>query len=161
MAERVFTQTFVVVGAVIEKNGRFLLVKEAGGTDKGKWNFPAGWLDIGESPATGIKREVEEETGHEFIPDAILGIYSLVRKDCLKTLGCIGHPVKIIYLGQIADDIISDLQGDVSEIKWFSPEDIDAMDSKALRDMDIKNEIRDYLAGKKYPLELLTHTVQN
>ena len=56
MAERVFTQTFGVVGALVEKDGKILLVKEAKATaDNGKWNIPAGWLDVGENPIGGVK----------------------------------------------------------------------------------------------------------
>jgi len=41
--ERVFTQTFGVVGGIIEKNSKILLVREAkAGEDTGKWNHPAG-----------------------------------------------------------------------------------------------------------------------
>lgn len=67
---RCFTQPFVVVGAIIEKNGKFLLVRE-GLTDRpdyGKWNQPAGWLDLGEDPIAGAKREVEEETDLHLLP---------------------------------------------------------------------------------------------
>ena len=68
MAERVFTQVFGVVGAIIEKEGKILLVKEAGTHDKGKWNQPAGWIDVGEDPIEMVKRELKEETGLDFNP---------------------------------------------------------------------------------------------
>ena len=80
---RVFSQTFGVVGGLLEKDGKFLLVKESKrkGPDDGKWSQPAGWIDVGEDPVAAGKREVEEETGVEFTPTAILGVYSLVRED--------------------------------------------------------------------------------
>lgn len=82
--EKVFSQTFGVVGAILEKNGKILLVKEIKSIAKDKWNHPAGWLDVGENPIDEVKREVKEETGFDFVPKNILGIYSLSKQGGLK-----------------------------------------------------------------------------
>jgi 8-oxo-dGTP pyrophosphatase MutT (NUDIX family) len=64
----------VTVAAVIEREGRFLLVEER--TEQGlRLNTPAGHLDPGESPAEGCAREALEETAHAFVPTALVGIY--------------------------------------------------------------------------------------
>ncbi|PIQ68875.1 MAG: hypothetical protein COV91_01870 [Candidatus Taylorbacteria bacterium CG11_big_fil_rev_8_21_14_0_20_46_11] len=65
--KRVFTQVFGVVGAILEKEGKFLLVRENNPPhpDHGKWNQPAGWVDVGENPITAVSREVREETGFD------------------------------------------------------------------------------------------------
>jgi 8-oxo-dGTP pyrophosphatase MutT (NUDIX family) len=161
---RVFTQTFGVVGAILEKDGKFLLVREHSQKklpDAGKWNQPAGWIDIGEHPFDAVKREVEEETGYRFEPTALLGVYSLVREDIAGQLGATPHPIKIVYLGEIKNhDAPAKITEEIEEVRWFAPEEIFAMDSGTLRDEDIKNEIRDCLAGKKYPLEVIQHWVQ-
>lgn len=157
MAERVFTQTFGVVGAIIEKDGKILFVKEAKKQAIGKWSHPAGWIDVGENPIDAVKREVEEETGFQFTPTDILGVYSLVK---VKQEGIhTSHPIKIIFLGEISDEKVRELEDDVSETKWFTPEEIENMDKATLRDLDIKKMVKDYFSGKKYPLELLTHTL--
>ena len=158
MSERVFTQSFVVVGALIERDDRFLLVKEAGkGADEGKWNQPAGWLDLGENPQDAAIREVKEETGYDFTPTQLLGVYSLFRKD-LESFGKTPHAVKLIYIGKIAGDQ-AELHGDVSDTRWFTAEEIELMDSATLRDVDIKQLVRDYMANKAYPLAVVSHTV--
>ena len=79
---RVFTQTFGVVGGLLERDGKILLVREAQrkGPDSGKWNHPAGWIDVGENPVEAVKREVLEESGFSFTPKHLLGIYSLDKK---------------------------------------------------------------------------------
>lgn len=157
MVKRVFTQTFGVVGAIIEKDGKILLVKE-GDHNKaafGKWNHPAGLIELGEDTIEAAKREVSEETGYEFTPKNILGIYCLVKKENAD----IHHPVKIIFTGTISDQKVRELESDISETKWFTPEEIENMDKKTLRDWDIKQMVKDYFVGKKYPLEIITHTI--
>ena len=158
--KRVFTQTFGVVGAIIENNGKILLVREAQrkGPDNGKWNHPAGWIDVGEDPLVAVKREVKEETGYGFKPTNVLGVYSLVRQDLKKQLNATPHPIKIIFIGNISGKQ-SKLHSDVSEIRWFMPEEIQDMDKATLRDLDIKKMLDDYFSGKRYPLEVVSHTV--
>ena len=156
---RVFSQTFGVVGAIIEKDGKILLVKEAKEIDKDKWSQPAGWIDVGENPIEAVKREAKEETGFQFTPTHILGVYSLFRKDVKEKFNITPHAIKIIFIGNISEEKKGELYDDVSETKWFLPEEIDKMDKNTLRDLDIKKMVKDYFTGKKYPLELLSHTV--
>ena len=153
---RYYTQTFGVVGAIIEKDGKFLLVKEAKASAKDKWNHPAGWIDLEENIIDAVKREVKEETGFDFEPKNILGVYVLVKQE----LNDLHHAIKIIFTGNIAENQGKYQEDEISETKWFTPAEIEEMDSDTLRDKDIKTMVKDYLAGKKYPLELLTHTEQ-
>src|SRR3990167_2277074 len=68
----------VTVAALIERDGRFLLVEEE--TDDGlRFNQPAGHLDEGESLATACAREALEETAWHFRPTALVGIYQWPR----------------------------------------------------------------------------------
>jgi phosphatase NudJ len=160
MSERVFTQTFGVVGAILEKDGKILLVKESGSFDKGKWSHPAGWIDVGEHPVEAMKREVREESGYGFEPTHLLGVYSLVRKDAELKIGALPHAIKLIFKGKILNDTPHPLEEDVTETKWFAPEEIYAMDGNTLRDEDIKKMVRDYFDGREIPLNVITHTIQ-
>ena len=157
---RVYTQVFAVVGAIIEREGKFLLVKENQPThpDHGKWNQPAGWIDVEENPIDAVKREVKEETGYDFTPTHLLSVSSLVRKDQTKHFGATPHALKLVFVGSISKNA-GEIEDDVSEKRWFTPEEIGAMDAKTLRDVDIKRLVKDYLAGVRYPLEILRHTV--
>jgi len=161
MTKRVFTQSFGVVGGILEKDGKILLVKEGSWLDKGKWSHPAGWIDVGENPITTAKREVLEESGYEWEPTALLGVYSLVRKDVEKQLDGLPHAIKLIFIGKIINDKTQPLHDDVTETKWFSPDEIYAMNGNTLRDLDIKQMVKDYFAGKKSGLDVVTHTIQN
>ncbi len=53
----------VGVGAVIVHDGRVLLIRRGRDPMKGHWTFPGGVLEVGESLAEGLAREVREETG--------------------------------------------------------------------------------------------------
>jgi 8-oxo-dGTP pyrophosphatase MutT (NUDIX family) len=64
----------VTVAAVIEHNGRFLLVEERV-DGRLVLNQPAGHLDPGESLPAAAARETFEETGYVFVPSHLVGIY--------------------------------------------------------------------------------------
>lgn len=160
MSKRVFTQTFGVAGAIIEKDGRILLVKEGfKGPDSGKWNQPAGWIEVGEDPLEAVKKEVKEEAGLDFEPTGLIGVYSLHRQDLKQELGATPHALKFIFRGKIIGGELKHDGEEIAELGWFSPEEIETMKIDVLRDLDIKKEVRDYLAGKSYPLDIIKHTV--
>ncbi len=52
-----------VAAAVIEKDGKILIAKRAYGTQKGRWEFPGGKLEEGESSKEAVIREIKEEFG--------------------------------------------------------------------------------------------------
>jgi 8-oxo-dGTP pyrophosphatase MutT (NUDIX family) len=64
----------VTVAAIIEREGRYLLVEER--TPEGlRLNNPAGHLDPGESIVEAVVREALEETARPFTPEALVGIH--------------------------------------------------------------------------------------
>lgn len=163
--DRVYTQAHAAVGAILFRDGKILLVEEncPGHPDHGKWHFPAGWVELGENPFDSVVREVKEETGYDFTPSALLGVYSMVRKDTMGKLhgdpSAYVHGFRIVFIGTISDTATLPID-EISQTRWYLPEEITAMDDETLRDRDVKTMVRNYLAGKKYPLELLIHTVR-
>jgi 8-oxo-dGTP diphosphatase len=60
------TLRHVVVHAIVEMDGKILLVKRAGDLlESGKWSIPSGYLDRNETIGEGMLRELKEETGWE------------------------------------------------------------------------------------------------
>ncbi len=71
----VFSRPTPLVGgdaAVIDDAGRMLLIRRA---DNQRWAMPGGALEVGETPAQGVMREVLEETGIRCQPLALVGVY--------------------------------------------------------------------------------------
>jgi len=60
------TLRHVVVHAIVEMDGKLLLVKRSPKiSEGGKWSLPSGYLDRDETAAEGVLRELREETGWE------------------------------------------------------------------------------------------------
>ncbi|HSU24014.1 MAG TPA: NUDIX hydrolase [Variovorax sp.] len=150
----------VTVAAVIERDGRFLLVEEhtSGGL---KLNTPAGHLDPGESPAEGCAREALEETAHHFTPTALVGVYLARFQRPAAQPGTDGE-TDITYLrfafagtlGAFEPDRALD-EGIVRTL-WM---DIDELRASVERHRSplLLRCVEDYLAGQRHPLELV-HT---
>ena len=144
----------MTVAAVIEREGRFLLVEERT-ADGLQLNNPAGHLDPGESPAEGCTREVLEETAHPFTPEALVGIY-LSRSVRERATG----PTDTTYVrfafcgrvGQAIDGWVLD-HGIVRAV-WLTPDEIRASRDRHRSPLVVQC-MEDYLGGQRYPLELV------
>lgn len=162
MTERHYSQVFAVVAAIIEKEGKYLLVKESGAKRvyHDQWNHPAGWLDVGEDPLQGVVREVEEETGFAFTPTGVIGIYSLycshLSSQAITQLGGTPHAIKILYAGTVDETTHKELAGDTSEARWFTKEEINKLSN--LRDPDILRIIEDFERRQLLPIDIIVHT---
>jgi 8-oxo-dGTP diphosphatase len=62
-------------GALVEEGGRVLLARRAHGPFAGSWDIPGGFLEEGEHPLDGLRRELQEETGLEVEPLDYLGVW--------------------------------------------------------------------------------------
>ncbi len=162
-----FTQPFVIVAALIERDGKILLVQENHPPDKGKWNMPAGKLDMGENPLEAVTREVREESGLDFTPTAFLGVHSVYRDSITAGEVHEAQPIRLIFTGASSGEV-SLGQGDstdgipeIASYKWLTPEEILAMGNKDLRYHDTMQVIESYFAGVKYPLDIVQHFIQH
>jgi ADP-ribose pyrophosphatase YjhB (NUDIX family) len=71
----------VGVGAVVVRDGRALIVRRAHEPRKGEWSLPGGMLDLGESLADAVRREVREETGLDVEVGPIIETFDRVHRD--------------------------------------------------------------------------------
>ncbi len=116
----------VIVGGVIERDGKFLLVQEAKEKCRGKWNIPAGHLDSNETIFDGAKREIKEETGCNVELTGILQIGNRVLEDDVL--------VSVIFSTKLLDDNITYDSNEILDVKWFTWEEL----------INMKDELRSY-----------------
>ena len=77
------------VVVMIEKDGKVLLGKRAGGFGKGKWGLPQGYIEFDEDFLTAAIREVKEETGLEVEIQSIINVVSNKLSPSLHTLAIV------------------------------------------------------------------------
>lgn len=156
------SQVFCGAGVILEKDGKILLIKEhrPGKPDHGTWNFPCGFLDLGEDPYEAAIRETREEAGYDTKPYALLGVYSNVREDLLKGTN-MPHGIFIYYIGVPLNDEAYEHDHEVSEIRWITPDELLLFSDESIRGgANRKKIIQDYKNGKRYPLEVVQHMVK-
>lgn len=138
----------VTVAAVIEREGRFLLVEEK--TERGiMFNQPAGHLEEHESLIEAVKREVFEETAWQFEPEHLIATQIWRRSNKHPTYlrfcisgACHSHQPE----HKLDDGIIA--------THWLSQDEI-AAQTKRLRSPLVAIAVDEYLEGMRYPLSLL------
>jgi 8-oxo-dGTP pyrophosphatase MutT (NUDIX family) len=138
----------LTVAAVIEKEGKFLLVEER---SEGKivLNQPAGHVEENETIIEAVIRETLEESGRPFQPEAISGIYRWRSPDNGITY------LRLAFFGAYGKrDRDLALDTDIITTHWFTPDELQQRAAE-LRSPLVMRCIDDYRAGKRYPLKLV------
>jgi 8-oxo-dGTP pyrophosphatase MutT (NUDIX family) len=144
----------VTVAAVIERDGRFLMVEEhsAGGL---RINQPAGHLEPGESLIAAAVREALEESAHVFSPTALVGTY-LSRNVASSRGGMSVTYLRFAFAGTVGDALDRPLDEGIVRALWMTRDELAAC-AERHRSPLVLQCIEDYLAGQRYPLGVL-HT---
>ena len=140
----------VTVAAVLERDGKFLLVEE--NTDDGvRFNQPAGHLECREKLTDAVVREVLEETGHTFVPEALVGILQWRKEEKDITY------LRFVFTGPvIAHDASRPLDEGIIAAHWLTLDEIRARQAQHRSPM-VMRCFEDWCAGKRYPLEIITN----
>ena len=141
----------VTVAAIIEQDGRFLVVEERSSLGKLVLNQPAGHLEQGESLVSAAIRETLEETGHRFTPTHVVGLYLWRSEEADTTY------FRVTFCGtaeppaggwQLEDGIVA--------THWLSRAQLLSRQGQ-LRSPMVLRCLDDYAAGHRYPLDCLSH----
>jgi 8-oxo-dGTP pyrophosphatase MutT (NUDIX family) len=142
----------VTVAAVVERDGRYLLVEEhtAGGL---RLNNPAGHLERGETLLQAVQREALEETACRFEPQALVGVY--MARLHRRATGEDGSYLRFAFCGTVGEpDASRALDDGIVRTLWLTPDEIEASASRH-RSPLLWRCVADHRAGKRYPLALL------
>jgi 8-oxo-dGTP pyrophosphatase MutT (NUDIX family) len=147
----------VTVAAIIERDGRYLLIEEH--TPEGiRINNPAGHLEPGESPHQGVVREALEETAHHFEPQALVGVY-LSRFQRPPKAGRALEDVtylRFAFCGPVGEPVPGRaLDRGIVRTVWMTPEEAHACRARH-RSPLVWRCIDDHRQGLRYPLSVLT-----
>ncbi len=142
----------VTVAAIIEHEGRYLLVEEH--TPEGlRLNNPAGHLDPAESPAQACAREALEETTHLFDPTHLVGIY-LSRFQRESTGEDVTY-LRLAFGGDLGEvQAGRRLDSGIVRTLWMTPDEVRASRERHRSPLVLRC-IEDHLAGQRYPLDLI------
>lgn len=124
-------------GALFTWDGGILLLRRAIQPSYGKWVFPGGYVDRGETLETATIREVKEECGLDIRLVRLLGTYSYA-----------GNPVILaVYLGEASGGMLR-LDDESLDVRTFAPAEIPWDD---LAFPSTREAIRDYLRATSPP----------
>ncbi|HSI44942.1 MAG TPA: NUDIX hydrolase, partial [Methylophilus sp.] len=134
-------------------DGKFLLVEET--TDRGnRFNQPAGHLEENETIIEAAIRETLEETAYDFIPEALVGIYHWQHPGNGITY------LRFAFTGKLGTHYPERALDDgIIRTVWKSEAEI-AADDALMRSPQVLLCVQDYLAGIRYPLDILKHLGQ-
>ena len=140
----------VTVAAVIEQQGKFLLVEEQ--TSHGLlFNQPAGHLEPNESLVTAVAREVLEESAYQFEAQFLIGIYRWhsARADTTYLRFAFGGRV-------VGHDPERALDHGIERAVWVTNDELRASLERHRSPLVLRC-VEDHIAGKRYPLDILVH----
>jgi ADP-ribose pyrophosphatase YjhB (NUDIX family) len=99
---------------VLDEEGRILLARRAYEPDAGKWDVPGGFLEEGEDPVEGLRRELREEAGIEIELGDFVGVFA----DTYGDPPDVRYVLNLVWEACIAEGEPAP-NDDVSELRWF------------------------------------------
>jgi ADP-ribose pyrophosphatase YjhB (NUDIX family) len=112
----------VGVAAVVLRDGQVLLVLRGREPARGLWGLPGGMLEVGETLAQGVRREVLEECGIEIEVGPLVGVFEPMQRDGAGRLRY--HYVVLDYLARYLSGELC-AADDADDARWV---DLDALE---------------------------------
>ena len=117
---------FACALAVCRRGERVLLARRAMGPGIGRWGFPGGMQELGETIEAGAARELLEETGIEAVPLHVIGAANVIGHDDTKRVRAHFTLIAVLLDWRAGE---GEPIEDASEVGWFTLEEAEALDS--------------------------------
>jgi 8-oxo-dGTP diphosphatase len=122
----------VGVGVLIEKDGKYLLIRRAADPDKGMWSVPGGLVEVGETVKDAAVREAMEETGLRVELVERLGVVDKIMRDDEGRV--MYHFIIVQFLARIVEGEVKAMD-DALEAQWVRLSELPSYDiTVSLRD---------------------------
>ncbi len=128
----VYASSKPTAGALCVDDGRVLLTRRGLEPFKGFWDIPGGFLDEGEDPLDGLRRELREETGLEVEPERFLGIWV----DRYGGDSTAEATLNLYWTARVVGGEAAPAD-DVSELGWFDRDALPARDELAFENVPL------------------------
>ena len=148
--------TDLTISAVVEYQGRYLLVEEHA-MGRAVLNQPGGHIETGEAPEEAVIREVLEETGCNVTCGELIGMYLWIHPQTRQQF------VRIAYVGSfLGYEEGRELDDGIIARRWLTRDDIEHRRA-TLRSPIVLRSVRDFEAGRRQSEALLTgmHPLQH
>jgi 8-oxo-dGTP diphosphatase len=128
----VYASSKPTAGALCVENGRVLLARRAAEPFEGRWDIPGGFLEEGEDPVAGLRRELKEETGLDVEPERFLGVW-------MDRYGGDSTAEATLNLYWTARIVAGEPEpaDDVSELRWFDRDALPGPDDLAFENVPL------------------------
>ena len=141
--------TDLTVSAVIENDGKYLVVEEYAMGDL-VLNQPGGHIEAGESPEEAVIREVREETGCDVSCGELVGVYLWIHPQTRQQI------LRLVFVAQyLGCDESRPLDHNIVRKRWMSRADIEARRNE-LRTPVVLRCLHDFEAGRRQADSILT-----
>jgi 8-oxo-dGTP diphosphatase len=122
-ARRYPDRPIVAVLAVVVRGERALIVQRAQQPNAGRWGFPGGVLELGETVGAGAMRELQEETGVVAEPAGTLSVHDAIDRDDAGRVRFHYTLIAVRGVWRSGEGVAAD---DAAAVAWVSREEIAA-----------------------------------
>jgi len=138
-----------VVSTAVVEDGHLLMVHQASGSDRGRWNLPRGKVEADEMLLDAAVRETREETGCEVAIRGLGGLYHFVSRSGKPTL-------RFLFFGDTQDGYPHPCDREVMDVRWFHLDQVEAMsDSQLCKPQILRRMLADVRTPRLCPVDLL------
>ncbi len=116
---------WVGVLAAVRRGPRCLLIQRREKVDIGKWGFPGGSLEVGETVTACAERELLEETGIAANAAGVLTAYDFIRRDADNRVSFHFLLVCVVLDWRAGEGELREPESHAA-IGWFTPEEVEA-----------------------------------